>query len=239
MRQVEKLSRRRFLLYAGATGGAAALAACAGTPQVVEVEKEVTRIVEGTPEVVVVKETVEVVKAPEGKPTIRYTTDWYGGVRGDLTNQFLAKWKDEVHPDITIAYEPCPRVQDRLRVEFAAGTPPDVMLFAPELFASFADQLLVLDPFWEAAPQEWKDDVLGIDPSYYLDGHLLGVPFQHNIWSPMINVDLFEEAGVPMPWEYDHEGDKWWDWNDLVETARAIQALADDTYGYDVGGNST
>ncbi|MGQ9553530.1 MAG: ABC transporter substrate-binding protein [Anaerolineae bacterium] len=233
MAHIGKLSRRGFLHIAGAAGGAAVLAACVATPAP-QVVKE-TVVVEET---VVVKETVEVVKAPAGQPVIRFTTDWYGGVRGELTNQFLAKWKDEVHPDITIAYEPCPRVQDRLRVEFAAGTPPDVMLFAPELFAAFADQLLVLDPFWETADPAWKESVLGIDPSYYWDAHLVGVPFQHSIWGFAINTDLFEKAGVPMPWEYDHDGDKWWDWNDFLASAKAIQGIEEGIYGADVGGNT-
>ena len=245
-----RVSRREMLRLAGVAGMGAVLAACA--PRVVEkvVEKEVTRQVEVEK---VVKETFQVEKvvqqtvvvekqvmvaAPKGKPVLRFTTDWYGGARGDLTNLFLAEWKDNVNPEVSIAYEPCPRVQDRLRVDFAAGTPPDVMLFAPELYASFGEQLLVLDDFWAQADPKWKDDTLGWDPSFRYEGKLVAVPFQHNIWAPMINVDLFEQAGVPMPWEYSHK-DKWWDWDDLVETCRAIDELGDDIYGYDLGGNST
>ncbi|MBM3187181.1 MAG: extracellular solute-binding protein [Chloroflexi bacterium] len=226
--EAKHLNRRGFLRAAGVAAAGVAVAAC--QPAVVEVEK-------------VVKETVVVEKevmkeAPAGKPIIRFTTDWYGGTRGALTNQFLAKWKDEINPDVVIAYEPCPRVQDRLRVDFAAGSPPDVMLFAPELYASFGDQLLVLDDFWADADPAWKDDTLGWDPSFYFNGKLVAVPFQHNIWSPGINVDLFQQAGVPMPWEYDHDGDKWWNWEDFAQSAIAISKLGDDIYGTEVDGSS-
>lgn len=249
-----KVLTRRGLLRASVVAGAGlALTAC--QPKVVEKEvvKEVTKVVEKQVEKVVqqtvvvekqvekvVQQTVIVQKvAPKGKPSIRYTTDWYGGVRGNLTNQFLAQWKDKVRPDVNIAYEPCPRVQDRLRVDFAAGTPSDVMLFSPNLYMDFADQLLVLDDFWATADKAWKDDVLGISGYFYLDGKLIGVPFQHNIWGPAINIDLFKKAGLRMPWEHNHSGDKWWDWNDFLEAAKAIRALGADYYGYDVGGRAT
>ncbi|MGQ9555009.1 MAG: ABC transporter substrate-binding protein [Anaerolineae bacterium] len=232
-----EITRRRFLRMVAVTSGGVTLAACA--PKNEGVEKEAATAIEKK-ETAVVEPIATPQPAPVGRVSIRFTTDWYGGVRGELTNQFLAKWKDEVHPDIAVAYEPCPRVQDRLRVDFAAGTPPDVMLFAPELFASFGEQLLVLDEFWAAADQAWKDDTLGWDPTFYFNGRLVAVPFQHNIWQPMINLDLFEQAGVKMPWEYDHNGDKWWDWNDFLETAIAIGGLGDDVYGCEilVGGSS-
>jgi hypothetical protein len=38
------------------------------------------------------------------------------------------------------------------------------MLFAPELYASFGDQLLDLDPFWQNEDPEIKDDMLGFTP---------------------------------------------------------------------------
>jgi ABC-type glycerol-3-phosphate transport system substrate-binding protein len=34
-----------------------------------------------------------------------------------------------------------------------------------------------------------------------------------------------------MPWEHDHNGDKWWDWYDYQEAACAIQDLGDDIDG--------
>lgn len=219
-------TRRGLLHIATLAGAGAVLAAC--QPKVVEKEvvKEVTKVVEVT------------AAAPKGTPVIRFTTDWYGGVRGELTNQFLSEWKDKVHPDVSIAYEPCPRVQDRLRVEFAAGTQPDVMYFVPELFAAYGNQLLVLEDFYAQADSKWKDDVWGWNELYRVNGKRVSVPYHHFLWSPMINVDLFKKAGVPMPWEYKHK-DKWWNWDDFVESCRAIDRLGEDIYGYDIGGNST
>src|SRR4029434_8083862 len=56
--------------------------------------------------------------------------------------------------------------------------------------------------------------------------------YQGNVQGFWINVDLFEKAHVPMPWEYDHDGDKWWNWTDFLESAREIRGLGEDIYGY-------
>ena len=34
-----------------------------------------------------------------------------------------------------------------------------------------------------------------------------------------------------MPWEHDHNGDKWWDWHDYREAACALNALGEDIHG--------
>ena len=57
------------------------------------------------------------------------------------------------------------------------------------------------------------------------------MPFQLNIVMSGINKGLFKEAGVPMPWEHDHNGDKWWDWYDYREAACAINDLGEDIIG--------
>jgi ABC-type glycerol-3-phosphate transport system substrate-binding protein len=65
---------------------------------------------------------------------------------------------------------------------------------------------------------------------FYTDGKY-ALPLQGLYIGSSINVDLFEQAGLPMPWEHDHAGDKWWDWNDYREAANAINDLGDDIYG--------
>lgn len=63
MKQQTRWTRRRFLAGAGVGLAGAALAACGATPTPQVVEKEVTKIVQGTPEVV--KETVVVAGTPQ------------------------------------------------------------------------------------------------------------------------------------------------------------------------------
>jgi len=225
-----RLTRRGLFRLAAAVGGAAALGACApaATPQVVK-------------ETVVVKETSVVEKlvtatpVPGAVPRIRYLTDWYGGARGELVSQFLGQFAEE-HGDIaTVAYEPCPEVGDRLRVEFAAGTAPDIFLWSFVETPEFKDWLLDLRPFYDVDPDIDEDDIVRNHPIFYENGQTLCLPFQGLYYGEEINFDLFEQANLPMPWEHDHEGDKWWNWDDWLEAAIAINNLGDDIYGCTLG----
>jgi ABC-type glycerol-3-phosphate transport system substrate-binding protein len=138
------LSRRSLLLFGAGALGAAGLAACGATPtpQVIKevvtqvVEKEVTKIVEGTPQVVketvvventvVVEKTVPVTLAPT--PTeVRiacYTISdsWNKTVEG-VYAAFMEK-----NPSIKVKNEwrPGQDYWTKIQTEFAAGTAPDV-----------------------------------------------------------------------------------------------------------------
>lgn len=248
------VSRRRFLHLAALAGGGAALAACGATPtpEVVTqiVEKEVTKLVEGTPQVVVETVVVEKTVAVEtivtatpvagAVPRLRYLTDWYGGDRGELMSQFLGQWAEERSDVAIIAYEPAPEVGDRLLVEFAAGTSPDIFLWSFVDTPEFGDWLLDMAPLFDADPDINEDDLVKNHPIFYENGQKKALPFQGLFFGASINIDLFEQAGLPMPWEYDHDGDKWWNWDDWLQSAIAIDNLGDDiwgcTHGNDVDG---
>jgi len=249
---MEKFSRRELLRYAGLATSASILAAC--QPKVVEVEKikEVTKIVkevvketvivEGTPQVVEkeVTKIVEKVVAPTlvtGQvPNVRYLTDWYGGVRGQLVSGFLGEWDEQFGDVCTVAYEPAARVTDRLRVQFAADTAPDCFLWSFTETPNFGDWLLDLVPFFDVDPDIDEDDLVRCAPILYENGQKKAVPFQGLYYGEYINLELFEAAGLPMPWEHPDNGtgDKWWDWNDWLEAAIAITGLGDEVWGTNV-----
>jgi len=255
---MERLTRRELLRYGGLATSAAILAAC--QPKIVEVEKivekEVTKVVKevvketvivaGTPQIVekevtkIVKEIVEVEKevtaakpAAVGPPTIRYLTDWYGGDRGALVSAFLGEW-DEQYADVaTVAYEPCASVGDRLKVQFAAGTAPDCFLWSFTDTPQFGHWLLDLAPFYDVDPDIDEDDIVKNAAIFYEGGQKKCLPFQGLYYGEYINLELFEQAGLPMPWEHPDNGtgDKWWNWDDWLEAAIAINDLGDDIWG--------
>lgn len=219
------LSRRSFLRMTALMGGGAALAACSATQQAPAAQPTQASAVEQAPPA----------EAAEGIPRLRYLTDWYGGDRGELTSQFLGEFAEEFGDVATVAYEPAPQVGDRLRVEFAAGTAPDIFLWSFTDTPDFRDWLLDLKPFFEVDPDIDEPDIIRQHPIFYENGQILALPFQGLFFGEEINVDLFEQAGLPMPWEHDHNGDKWWNWDDWVEAAVAINNLGDDVYGCTLG----
>lgn len=217
-----ELSRRDFLRVAALVSGGTALAACAATPA--PGAATTGAVAADTP-----------AAAPVGIPRIRYLTDWYGGDRGELTSQFLGEFAEKFPDVATVSYEPAPEVGDRLLVEFAAGTAPDIFLWSFVDTPEFKEWLLDLKPFFEVDPEINEPDIIRQHPIFYENGQILALPFQGLFFGEEINVDLFEQAGLPMPWEHDHAGDKWWNWDDFVEAAVAINDLGEDIYGCTLG----
>jgi multiple sugar transport system substrate-binding protein len=112
----------------------------------------------------------------------------------------------------------------RMAVDFAAGTPTDVVLINYRRYAGFAAKGLLapLGPYLAAstviAPEDFYPEAM--DP-YYFNRELMCIP--QNVSSLVIyyNKNLFDQAGVPYP------SDRW-DWDTFLATA---QALTQDTDG--------
>ena len=143
-----KVSRRQLLKWAGIGTAGALLAAC--QPQIVEVEKEVTKVVEvtkivkevvketvmvaGTPKVVereitkIVKEEVEKVvtatPAPPKEIEMLFTCGWGAGMHGD-SNVTLGDMYMERNPHAKLEVLPGTNMNKVLTM-IAGGTPPDV-----------------------------------------------------------------------------------------------------------------
>ena len=131
-------TRRHALKGLLGLGATAALAACGATPtpQVIEriVEKEVTKIVEGTPQIVietvVVQETVVVEKeVAAGEPITLRVSSWSGGIGDDkqIADVILKGFMDK-HPNVTATYEPAPwgEYWTKIQTMAASGTVYDL-----------------------------------------------------------------------------------------------------------------
>ena len=161
------LTRRQVLLGSAVTATAGVLAACGATPtpQVIEkvvtsvVEREVTKIVAGTPQVVketvvvqeVVKETVVVevqpTVAPKGAVDLDYWYIWGGG-GGKAMEAVSAEF--EKRSNGTVKMHPLAvggAILDKTIASFAAGAPPDIvdLILCAPLAARGA--LVTLDDF--------------------------------------------------------------------------------------------
>lgn len=125
------------------------------------------------------------------------------------------------HQDVRIQLIHIPSQGDyrrRLAADFAASTPPDVLLLNYRRFAEFAARgaLEILTPYFV------HSTVLGEEKFYprTLDaftwkGRLYGVPQNASSLVVYYNQTLFDRAGLPYP-----QAD--WTWDDFLRTAKAL-----------------
>jgi len=221
---MKQCNRRAFLRLSALGLGSMALAACGATPtpQVVEkvVEKEVTKIVASTPEVVketvVVQETVVVEKPVEVTPaapaaiTLRFAEGSWVGPEG------IKFWTDDIiprfeleNPGIKAEFESAeaPEWEQKVFAQMVAGDAPDVMF----LWSSFSlnviqkKQALKLNDYFSS------DYLKAFYPSmvagYLIEGDLWGMPKYVSSIAMAYNKDILDAAGVAYP-------DESWTWDD-------------------------
>lgn len=137
-----------------------------------------------------------------------------------LKEQFEAQ-----NPDIRVNLQQIDsnEYEQRILIQYASGTAPDVMTIRDASSSFFARRGLFQDltPLIEAQDFDLSD----FDPAtlemYTQDGQQYGIPRSVTPIVTYYNKALFDEAGVPYP----EEG---WTWDDFLEAA---QALTRDTDG--------
>ena len=161
------MARRGFLKAAGVAAAAGGLAACGATPtprivkEVVTqvVEKEVTKIVEGTPQVVketvVVEQTVVVqpTVAPAEAVTVRFSSVGWGGWLSEpwqsIVDDFNASQSGIVVPE----YEDVAEGMQKVMAAAAGNIAADVYMFENKFMFGFAARgfFLPLDEYVSAS----------------------------------------------------------------------------------------
>ncbi len=168
------------------------------------------------------------VAAAQDPVTIRFT--WWGNPDRDArTNQMVELFMAE-YPWITVVTEPTvfDGYFDKLATSAAAGDAPDVITMGGTYPTEYgaAGQLVDLRTVADAV------GLASYDPAAYssatLDGAVYGLPTGGNARGLLINLDLFEQAGVPVP------DDSTWTWQDFVDIAGQLSAnLPDGVFGVD------
>jgi multiple sugar transport system substrate-binding protein len=134
--------------------------------------------------------------------------------------------------------------QDKLKVDIAAGTAPDVFWIPGTDIADFAKAGLILNIREEAAKTEHSDAdfyagpmaSLTVDPATGATSpdYLWGVPRDVSTFALYMNLDLIQAAGVDDPRELAAAGE--WDWDAFEATSKAITDLGDGNKGFGAGG---
>lgn len=225
MEPIRRYSRRSLLKFGVGIAGMSSLAACApaAAPQVVE--KEVTVIVEGTPQVQVVKETV-VVQAEAAPVELR----WACYDLREARNKTIADCKDAFeaqNPGIKVVIETRPGdgYWDKLQTEFAGGTSPDVTINQYNWVIPGAARGMFMDlkPFMELDDfqlTDWYD----MEGEWGYQGGVYGTLLYATGSGFIINKTLLEKAGLEFP-------SPDWTWDDELEYAQKLTIPEENQWG--------
>ncbi len=238
------LNRRRFLTALTVTSGAL-LAGCAPkvvekvvketvvVKEAVEVQKEVTRVVE---------KQVEVQPAtPVPVKLLVHTNQqgqYYGAMKLALDKDILG-WKSQ-HPQVTVDFDPVPgwtaEYFPRISALVAAKTLGDIVWFPPRhrnhVGWGFHYKIVAdLMPFIEAANYDLKQFYPGVVESSTYEGKFYYMPLTSEPVVPVMcfNKTLVEKWGLPYP-----QND--WTFDELIEFGKA--GTRDGVWGYHTGSQS-
>ena len=165
-----------------------------------------------------------------GAATIEFTM-FGDGAEIEGYRAMVAAFEDE-NPDIDVTITPVATQDDllaRLTTGFAGGQPPDVFLINYRKYGQYAAQnvLQPVQPFLDESDVIAEDEFAETSmEAFRFDGDTLTC-LPQNVSSLQVyyNVDLFEQAGVPLP-------EAGWTWDDFLAAGKAL--TQGDTYGIGV-----
>jgi ABC-type glycerol-3-phosphate transport system substrate-binding protein len=214
----KKITRRDFIKGATLTAGAAVITACAPKtvePAAVQAPVEVTRIVEGTPQIITATPGPVPTTAPTLAPAkLSYWGHAYDG-RVKAAEQGIAIYRSK-NPGASIDHQTLPDLWDKIQTAFASGTQPDVFSIDNGVLPRYAgsDLLVPIDPApWGKTTEGEVFDLFETGSIDYLkyDNHLWGPPMEVSVHSPAYRLDHFAEYQL----DPDNPPDTWQDWAEL------------------------
>ncbi len=136
----------------------------------------------------------------------------------------------EANPNVTVDLQlvPFQDYEQRLKLMIAGGTPPDLARVTNNHIAMFVDQLLPLD----GRVENLDDVVSGFNEASLAfathdNGDILALPTEATANGMIVNVDLFENAGIDiLKLSEDWTWDEWYD---------ALQTVVEENPGLDYG----
>ncbi|MBC9727886.1 sugar ABC transporter substrate-binding protein [Streptomyces sp. TRM68367] len=148
------------------------------------------------------------------KLTYLYFTD---GPDEQATRNLLAEYKKKTGVTVDLQIVPFDNLEQRLQARLSGGNAPDVARLTD--IEPFRTDLLDLNKFQKSALD--GKFIKGADD--YVSGkggELLAVPSDLTMNGPLINVDQFKKAKVPLP-DPKHP----WTWDEMVTAAKKVQAV--------------
>jgi multiple sugar transport system substrate-binding protein len=215
---MKKLSRREFLNLSAFAGASAVLAACGSTAP-----SAAPTTAPAVAPTTAAAATVAPTTAPAVAPTAAATAAaevaelrfvWWGGqLRADVTTQVIQLFEQK-NPDVKFSFEPLgfEEYWTKMTTQAAGGGLPDVMQHgSPTLVEWTANGfLLPLDSYIDSGVLETKDIPPALQVHGQIDGQIYGMSAGSNANGFVVDVDAFEQAGIPVPADT-------WTWNDFEQ----------------------
>lgn len=158
--------------------------------------------------------------------TLHFTVAEYSSATGKYYQDMAAAF-EKANPDIKVDIEVVPwnNLLQRLTTDIAGGTAPDLSIIGTRWLLDFASQG-VAEPLDSYLTPEVKGKFIDVfmAPSV-INGKTMGLPVAASARAMMVNLDLFDKAGVTPP--------KTWD--ELYKDAQAISKIPG-TFGFGLQG---
>jgi len=159
---------------------------------------------------------------------------WWGSEQLDAIKDEQITLFEKKYPNISVVQEPSEYAgyYDKLATQVAGGNGPDVLQVTYNVIAEYAGRGALLDLSTVEDELDLSNYAAGsLDGGMY-EGANYGVPTGLGARGIIVNLDLFEAAGIEVP------DDTTWTWSDYVDTAAKLSAaLPDGSFGATI--NST
>ena len=152
---------------------------------------------------------------------------WGRNVDEAVYNEIVDAWNASHDTQINLTIVPSDTYIPKVAAAAAGGTLPDLLDVDLIYMPDFIDQGL-MQPITDQVNGYANKDVLSpghVAVSTTADGEIYGVPFYVDASSLFWNKDLFEQAGLDP-----EKGPETWE--EVIEAARAVDALGDDIHGF-------
>ena len=236
----KKLSRKQFLMLAGSSVAAGALAACAPQATPTKAPAPTTAPAAAAPKAEPTKAPASA--APTAAPAAKAPTSIDFLAWGDTTDgpaweklvpAYQAKYPGQT-VNVTPVADPNNNFYTKLQTMFAGGTPPDLssfqgwewQIYADKGLLTPVDDYIVRDKVTAPYPQGYTS----IEQSTKRKGKTYLVPLQAATMLMLYSKKVFDDAGVPYPKDD-------WTFDQFVETAKKLTNADKKKFGYQMNGN--
>jgi multiple sugar transport system substrate-binding protein len=165
--------------------------------------------------------------AASAQTVVDFTVAEYSSKTGPYFEKVAADF-EAANPGIDINVEVVPwnTLLQRLTTDVAGGNAPDLSIIGTRWLLDFAEQGIA-EPLDGYLTPEFRDTFIAtfMEPGV-IDGKIMGLPVAASARAMMVNMDLYEKAGVAPPTT----------WDELYTAAQAINALPEDVFAFGLQG---
>jgi multiple sugar transport system substrate-binding protein len=165
--------------------------------------------------------------AASAQTVVDFAVAEYSSKTGPYFEKVAADF-EAANPDIDINIEVVPwnTLLQRLTTDIAGGSAPDLSIIGTRWLLDFAEQGIA-EPLDSYITPEFKDTFIAtfMEPGI-IDGQIMGLPVAASARAMMVNMDIYEKAGVAPPTT----------WDELYAASQAIAALPEDVFAFGLQG---